>query len=77
MSFMPGNTAVENTRALAQSALPDAPQIHEPDPAPRRSPVTGPVRTYVRARLSATLRATARHELALADRLDPKPNCTA
>ncbi|WP_328991062.1 hypothetical protein OG394_32885 [Kribbella sp. NBC_01245] len=74
MSWIPGSTAIENTRALAQSALPDAPQIHEPDPIPRRAPATSAVRS-LRARLSATLRATARHELALADRLDP--NCTA
>jgi hypothetical protein len=68
MSFMLGNTAVENVRALAQSALPNAPQVPDPEPAPRRA-------TALRARLSTALRATARQELKLADRLDPAPRC--
>jgi len=69
MSFMPGNTAVENARALAQSALPNAPQVPEPDPAPRRA-------IALRARLSSALRAAARQELKLAHRLDPQCEAT-
>ncbi|RZU19359.1 hypothetical protein EV645_1570 [Kribbella rubisoli] len=64
--FTPGNTAVENARNLAQSALPNAPQVHD-EPAPRR---TAPVRT----RLSAVLRAAAEREIRLANRIDP--TCT-
>ncbi|WP_371404998.1 hypothetical protein OHA10_04935 [Kribbella sp. NBC_00662] len=60
--FIPGNTAVENARNLAQSALPNAPQ--EEYDEPRRPPA-------IRARLSAVLRTAARHELRLADRIDP------
>lgn len=52
-------TAVENTRALAQSALPDAPVVDEP----RRSPG--------RSRVGTALRSTARHAMSLADRIDP------
>ena len=72
--FIAGTTAVENTRSLAQSALPNAPQ--QPDdqsddrPRPRRSGL-------VRSRLGAALRATAERELELADRLDPAPGCHA
>ena len=62
------NTAVENARALAQSALPNAPQQPYDEPAPRRA-------LGVRARLSAVLRTTAERELRLADRIDPAPTC--
>ncbi|MFI5690289.1 hypothetical protein ACIA58_00495 [Kribbella sp. NPDC051586] len=64
--FIPGNTAVENARNLAQSALPNAPQ--EEYDEPRRRP------RAVRARLSAVLRSTAERELRLANRIDP--TCT-
>ncbi|MEV4260813.1 hypothetical protein [Kribbella sp. NPDC049584] len=64
--FIPGNTAVENARNLAQSALPNAPQEEYDEP---RRPLA------LRARLSAVLRTTARQELRLADRLDP--TCSA
>ena len=68
--FIAGNTAVENARAVAQSALPNAPQEPYYEPAPRR--------TYaVRARLSTMLRATAAHELKLADRIAPQSRCEA
>jgi hypothetical protein len=66
--FTAGNTAVENARALAQSALPNAPQQPYDEPAPRRA---HPVRT----RLSAVLRTAAERELRLADRIDPAPTC--
>jgi hypothetical protein len=66
--FIAGNTAVENARSLAQSALPNAPQEPYFEPAPRR--------TYaVRARLSTILRVAAAHELKLADRIAPTPRC--
>jgi hypothetical protein len=68
--FIAGNTAVENARSLAQSALPNAPQEQYYEPAPRR--------TYaVRARLSTMLRAAATHELKLADRIAPQSHCEA
>ena len=51
--FIPGNTAVENTRNLAQSALPDAPVVADEPRRPRRS-------ADVRARVGALLRTTAR-----------------
>ena len=66
--FIAGNTAVENNRSLAQSALPNAPQQPYDEPAPRRP-------LAVRTRLSAVLRTAARHELRLADRIDPAPTC--
>jgi membrane carboxypeptidase/penicillin-binding protein PbpC len=62
--FIAGNTAVENARALSQSALPNAPQEPHEARAPRRA-------QSARARLSAVLRITAERELRLADRLDP------
>ena len=66
--FIAGNTAVENSRALSQSALPNAPQ--EPyDEPPRRI-------AAVRARLGAALRSVAARELRLAERLDPSPSCS-
>jgi len=68
--FIAGNTAVENTRSLAQSALPNAPQQDYEEP---RAPRT---RAF-RARLSTALRATAERELKLAERLDPTPSCSA
>jgi hypothetical protein len=68
--FIAGTTAVENTRSLAQSALPNAPQQPDDQPRPRRSGL-------VRSRLGAALRATAERELELADRLDPAPGCHA
>jgi hypothetical protein len=64
MSFYIGNTAVENTRTLAQSALPDAPVVPDEPRRIRRS-------FEVRARAGAVLRAAARRELRLADRIDP------
>jgi hypothetical protein len=68
MNFVAGNTAVENTRALAQSALPNAPQQPYDEPASRRT-------VAVRARISAVLRTAAERELRLADRIDPAPTC--
>ena len=66
--FSAGNTAVENARALAQSALPNAPVQPDEPKRPRRE---------LRTRLSAVLRTVADRELKLADRLDPAPNCEA
>jgi hypothetical protein len=66
--FIAGNTAVENARAVAQSALPNAPQQPYAKRAPRRT-------SSVRTRLSAVLRTAAERELRLADRLDPAPTC--
>jgi hypothetical protein len=66
--FIAGNTAVENARAVAQSALPDAPVEEYFEPAPRRS-------YAVRARLSSVLRAAAAQELKLADRIAPQSHC--
>ncbi|MFI7062202.1 hypothetical protein ACIBL3_14555 [Kribbella sp. NPDC050124] len=66
--FMPGNTAVEATRNLAQSALPNAPQQPYDEPTPRRT-------FAVRSRISAVLRTAAERELRLANRIDPA--CTA
>ena len=54
-------TAVENTRTLARSALPDAPVI--PDE---------PRRTRTRVWVGAVLRSAARHAQKLADRIDPR-----
>jgi hypothetical protein len=68
--FIAGNTAVENARTLAQSALPNAPQQSYDEPAPRRT-------VTVRARISAVLRTAAERELRLADRIDPTPACPA
>jgi hypothetical protein len=62
--FIGSNTAVENTRTLAQSALPDAPVVPDVPRRVRRS-------FEVRARAGAVLRAAARRELRLADRIDP------
>ena len=67
MTFMAGNTAVESSRALAQSALPNAPQQPYDEPS-RRTAV-------LRTRISAALRSAAAHELRLAERLDPSPSC--
>lgn len=66
--FIAGNTAVENARAIAQSALPNAPQQPYDEPAPRRT-------VSVRTRISAVLRTAAERELRLADRLDRAPTC--
>ncbi|MGH3463122.1 MAG: hypothetical protein ACRDP9_16810 [Kribbellaceae bacterium] len=67
--WMPGNTAVENVRRVAWSALPDAPV--EPDsPRPQRWQ-----HTALRARVGAALRASARRRLRMAERLDPSPRC--
>ena len=66
--FIPADIAVENTRALAQSALPNAPQQPYEEPPPRR-------RAAVRIRLSAVLRSAAERELRLADRIDPVRSC--
>ncbi|GAB3946738.1 hypothetical protein GCM10029976_074770 [Kribbella albertanoniae] len=65
--FIAGNTAVENTRALAQSALPNAPQEPYEEPSRRIA--------AVRVRLGAALRSVAARELRLAERLDPSPTC--
>ncbi|MFK4086770.1 hypothetical protein ACI2LF_21865 [Kribbella sp. NPDC020789] len=65
--FIAGNTAVENSRALSQSALPNAPQQPYDEPRQRTA--------VLRARLSAALRSAAAHELRLAERLDPSPSC--
>jgi hypothetical protein len=61
--YIASNTAVENARAAAQSALPHAPQ--QPDDEPRRG-------LGLRTRLSTVLRAAAAHEVRLADRLDTR-----
>ena len=66
--FIAGNTAVENARAIAQSALPNAPQQPYDEPTTRRG-------ITVRARLSAVLRSAAERELRLANRIDPTPAC--
>jgi hypothetical protein len=63
-----GNTAVENSRNLAQSALPNAPVVEDDVRRPR-------LRIAVRARFGEVLRAAARQELRLADRVDPTPRC--
>ncbi|TCC36846.1 hypothetical protein [Kribbella sindirgiensis] len=63
--FIAGNTAVENASALAQSALPNAPQ----------QPYDEPRNRAIRSRLSAVLRTVAAHELRLANRIDPAPTC--
>ena len=65
--FIAGNTAVENTRALAESALPTAPTRPHDRPNPR--PGLG-----LRARLGAALRSAAARELRLADRVDRNPD---
>ncbi|TDD59802.1 hypothetical protein E1263_13565 [Kribbella antibiotica] len=67
MTYIAGNTAVENARALSQSALPNAPQQPYDEPSHRIA--------AARARLSAVLRSVAARELRLAERLDPSPNC--
>ena len=67
--YIAGNTAVENSRALSQSALPNAPQEPYDEPARRVA--------AVRSRLSATLRSIAARELRLAERLDPSPSCSS
>ncbi|NIK56651.1 hypothetical protein [Kribbella shirazensis] len=64
--FIAGNTAVENTRSLAQSALPNAPQQPYDEPVRNRA---------IRTRLSAVLRSVAERELRLANRIDPTPTC--
>ena len=66
--FIPGNTAVENARALAQSALPDAPVVADEPRRPRRT-------LGLRARVSTVLRSVAQLELKLAERIDPAPRC--
>jgi hypothetical protein len=67
MLFTP-TSAVESTRILAQSALPDAPVIADEIRAPRR-------RLHARARAGALLRTTARRQQRLADRIDPVRVC--
>lgn len=59
--FIPGSSAVENTRNVAQSALPDAPVVAG---EPRRG---GEIRT----RAGTLLRTAARHQERLANRIDP------
>jgi hypothetical protein len=61
--FIPG-TAVENTRNLAQSALPDSPVVADEPRGPGR-------RLTARPRLAALLHAAARRQERFADRLDP------
>ena len=65
--FIP-NTAVENTRSLAQSALPDAPVVADELRPPRRT-------TEFRARAGALLRTAAQRQQRLADRIDPVRVC--
>jgi hypothetical protein len=62
--FIPGSTAVENTRNLAQSAIPDAPVVA--DETHRSRSVAD-----VRAGVGTVLRSVASHALKLADRVDP------
>ncbi|WP_406051047.1 hypothetical protein [Kribbella sp. NBC_00889] len=64
--FVAGNTAVENARALAQSALPNAPQQPYDEPVARHR---------LTVRISAVLRSAAQRQLGLAERLDPTPTC--
>jgi hypothetical protein len=61
--FIAANIAVENTRALAESALSTAPKRPHDRPYPR--PGLG-----LRARLGAALRSAAARELHLADHVD-------
>lgn len=68
MILVPGNTAVENTRNLAQSALPDAPVVTDEPRPPRRT-------TEVRTRAAALLRTAAQRQQRLADRIDPVRVC--
>jgi hypothetical protein len=63
--FLAGNTAVENARALAQSALPNAPEQPE---ATRRT------RPSAAQRFGSALRAIGTLQLRLADRVDPHPS---
>ncbi|MFI5730626.1 hypothetical protein ACIA49_10945 [Kribbella sp. NPDC051587] len=65
--FIAGNTAVENARALSQSALPNAPQEPYDEPQHRTA--------ALRSRIGAALRSVAARELRLAERLDPSPAC--
>ncbi|GAA0604304.1 hypothetical protein HPO96_18245 [Kribbella sandramycini] len=65
--YIAGNTAVENSRTLSQSALPNAPQQPHEEHPQRLS--------AARARLGAALRAAAARELRMAERLDPSPSC--
>jgi hypothetical protein len=64
--YIAGNTAVENSRSLAQSALPNAPVIEEEVRRPS-------LRLAVRARFGVALRAAAQRELRWAERVDPTP----
>ena len=64
--FIAGNTAVENARSLAQSALPNAPQQPYEEPVARHG---------VAIRISKVLRSAAQRQLGLAERLDPTPTC--
>jgi hypothetical protein len=64
--FIAGNTAVENTRALAESALPTAPERPHGRPNPRPG-------LHLRARLGAAFRSAAARELRLAGRVDRNP----
>lgn len=67
--FIAGNTAVENARTLARSALPDAPQLTEDESRPSRG---RPIRARLATVVGTVLRAMAKGELELADRLDPR-----
>ena len=64
--FIVGNTAVENARNLAQSALPNAPQQPYDEPVARLG---------IAVRISKVLRSAAERQLGLAERLDPTPTC--
>ena len=66
MSMFIPSSGIEKTRSLARSALPDAPVVPDEPPRLRR-------KLEIRTRAGAMLRATARHELKLADRIDPVP----
>lgn len=65
MLFVPIDIAKINSN-LTESALPNAPQVPTPEPRPS---VVWPA---VRAQAGRLLRSAARHELRLADRLDPR-----
>ena len=57
-------TAIENTRVLANSALPNAPVIAD-------GPTRSHRRPHIGARVGPVLRSLGLHALNLADRVDP------
>lgn len=74
MSFLlPSNTAVENARALAQSALPDAPVV--PDDPIRRRPSLRRLVVRLRRRYESSTpsrRATSRSAPSTCTRTSPE-----